>query len=182
MADDDDLDIGGDESSAESAISSGGIGGLIPVILKWVAIVIGAIVLIVTVVVITMNIMNKNSPSQTVIPTSADVRQSREVLDWYSSIGSIRTKTSDATPATVVVEVVLGYKKDDKQASTEITQRQVEIYDLIRRYFAQRTASELLPKNEETLQMEIRNSINDDVLTGSKIRDVKFKSLEVIEQ
>ena len=52
----------------------------------------------------------------------------------------------------------------------------------IRRYFAQRSASELLPKNEETLQMEIRNSINDDVLTNSKIRDVKFKSLEVIEQ
>ncbi len=179
MADEDDLDVGEDGGEAGKPARGGGI---IPTILKWVAIVVGAIILIVTVVVITMNIMNKNSPSQTVIPTSEDYVKSREVLDWYSSIGQIRTKTSDANPCSVVVEVVLGYKTQDKVTSTEITQRQIEIKDFIRRYFTQKSASELKPQNEREMQIEIRNSINDDILTNSKIKDVRFMSLEVIEQ
>ena len=182
MADDDDLNIDGEETSDESGKGSGGFGGILPSILKWVAIVVAAIILIVTVCVITMKVMNKNNPSQASIPISDDYKKQREVLDWYSSIGSIRTKTSDATPATVIVEVVLGYKTQDKVTSTEITQRQIEIKDFIRRYFTQKTASQLKPQNERELQIEIRNSINDDILMDSKIKDVKFMNLEVIEQ
>lgn len=181
MAEDDDLDIGGDEGAADSGKSKGGMGGILPTILKWVAIVVGAVILIVTVVVITMNIMNKNSPSQTSIPSSEDFAQSREVLDWYT-IEQIRTKTSDANPASVVVEVVLGYKSQDKVTSTEITQRKVEIKDFIRRYFTSKTVNELKPQNENVMRIEIRNAINDDILTGSKIKDVRFMSLETIEQ
>lgn len=182
MADDDELNIDGEETSEGSGKGSGGLGGILPSILKWVAIVVAAIILIVTVCVITMKVMNKNNPSQASIPISDDYKKQREVLDWYSSIGSIRTKTSDATPATVIVEVVLGYKTQDKVTSTEITQRQIEIKDFIRRYFTQKTASQLKPQNERELQIEIRNSINDDILMDSKIKDVKFMNLEVIEQ
>lgn len=180
MADEDDVLNDGDEASGDSG-KSAGLGGVLPMILKWVAIVVGAIILIVTVVVITMNIMNKNSPGQTAIPTSDDFVQSKEVLSWYT-IESIRTKSSDANPASVIVEVVLGYKQDDKIASTEITQRKVEIKDFIRRYFTQKTVSELKPQNEREMQIEIRNAINDDIMSDSKIKDVRFMSLETIEQ
>lgn len=180
MADEDDLDING-EDSGDSGTSKAGMGGILPTILKWVAIVVGAIILIVTVVVITMNIMNKNSPSQTLIPNSGDFVQTREVLDWYT-IETIRTKSSDASPASVIVDVVLGYKSQDKVASTEITQRKIEIKDFIRRYFTQKSVNELKPQNEREMQIEIRNSINDDILTSSKIKDVRFMGLETIEQ
>ena len=97
-------------------------------------------------------------------------------------MGSIRTKTSDVNPASVIVEVVLGYKKDDKATSTEITQRTVELKDFLRRYFTQKSYEELKPQNEEALRIEIRNAINDSILSSSKIKDVRFMTLDVIQQ
>jgi len=32
------------------------------------------------------------------------------------------------------------------------------------------------------LKIELRNAINDEILSGSKIRDVSFQQLDVIEQ
>ena len=56
----------------------------------------------------------------------------KEILDWYTSLGAIRTKTSDELPASVVVDIALGYKKEDKATSTEITQRTIELKDFLR--------------------------------------------------
>jgi flagellar FliL protein len=156
--------------------------GLILGILKWVAAVIGAIILIVTVVIITMKVAGGNSAGQAVIPVSQAYVGKQEVLAWYTSLGTIRTRTSDILPATVVVEAVLGYKTADNAASTEITARQVEIKDFLRRYFTEKTVEELGPRNEEKLRIEIRNYINDDILSNSKIRDIKFLQLDVVEQ
>ena len=76
----------------------------------------------------------------------------------------------------------MGYKKDDKTTSTEITQRTVELKDFLRRYFTQKSADELRPQNEEELRIEIRNAINDSILSSSKIKDVRFMQLDVIQQ
>ena len=176
------MDFEDNENAGESERKSKGIGGLLPTLLKWVAIILGAIILIVTVVVITMKIVGGNTSQQAVIPVSQEYGTKREVLDWYTSLGQISTKTSDAIPASVIVEVVLGYKQADKAASTEITQRQIEIKDYLRRYFTELTVEDLLPRNEEKRRIEIRNAINDDILSSSKIRDVRFLSLQIIEQ
>ena len=176
------MDFEDNETTGESEKKSKGIGGLLPTLLKWVAIVLGAIILIVTVVVITMKIVGGNTSQQAVIPVSQEYGSKREVLDWYTSLGQISTKTSDSIPASVIVEVVLGYKQADKAASTEITQRQIEIKDYLRRYFTERTVEELRPRNEENRRIEIRNAINDDILSSSKIRDVRFLNLQIIEQ
>ena len=158
------------------------MGGLLPTLLKWIAIVIGAIILIVTVVIITMKVMGTNNTATVAVPVSPEYTSKRELLSWYNSIGSIKTKTCDEIPASVIVEVVLGYKIDDKTTATEITQRQIEIKDFLRRYFTGKTAEELRPNNEAKLQMEIRNTINDDILSTSRIKDVKFLTLDVLEQ
>ncbi len=181
MADDDDLNL--EEGGGEGAPAKSGKGLLIPGLLKWVAIGLGAIILIVTVVVITNLIMNGNKSGTTggVAITTEEYSQTKEILDWYSSLGTTRTKTSDQNPASVVVDVVLGYKKDDKATSTEITQRTVELKDFLRRYFTQKTADELKPQNEENLKIEIRNAINDSILSSSKIKDVRFMQLDVIQ-
>ena len=176
------MDFEDNETTGESEKKSKGIGGLLPTLLKWVAIVLGAIILIVTVVVITMKIVGGNTSQQAVIPVSQEYGSKREVLDGYTSLGQISTKTSDSIPASVIVEVVLGYKQADKAASTEITQRQIEIKDYLRRYFTQRTVEDLRPRNEENRRIEIRNAINDDILSSSKIRDVRFLNLQIIEQ
>ncbi|MDY2844160.1 MAG: flagellar basal body-associated FliL family protein [Treponema sp.] len=183
MADEDDglgLDDGGADASASA---KGGKGLLIPGLLKWVAIGLGAVILIVTVVIITTKVAGgNNSGAPSSILMTEDYTPTREILDWYTSLGLIQTKTMEANPASVRVDVVLGYKKEDKATSTEITQRTVELKDFLRRYFTQKTAEELRPQNEENLKIEIRNAINDSILSSSKIKDVRFLTLDVIQQ
>ncbi len=183
MADDDDLSLDGDDAGgAAPAKKRGGGGGFLPTLLKFAALGIGAIILIVTIVIVTMKIMGGSQTQQAVVPVTEEYSTKRELLDWYSSLGSIRTKTNDQEPATVTVDVVLGYKKEDKATSTEITQRTIELKDFLRRYFTQKSADELAPQNEENLKIEIRNAINDSILSSSKIKDVRFMQLDVIKQ
>ncbi len=180
MADDglDGLDEG---SSSVTPAKKKGLGGLIPTILKWVAIGLGAVILIVVIVLITMKIAGTNNTTATVLPISEEYTAQREILDWYTSLGSIRTKSSDDIPATIVVDIALGYKKDDKACSTEITQRSIELKDFLRRYFTQKTIQELRPQNEGNLKIELRNEINDEILSTSKIKDISFLQLDIIE-
>ena len=183
MADEDEglgLDEGGEGGAAPA---KGGKGLLVPGLLKWVAIGLAAIIFIVTVVVITMKIVGGNNTGTTAaIPMTEEYTASKEILDWYTSLGLIQTRTMEANPASVRVDVVLGYKKEDKATSTEITQRTVELKDFLRRYFTQKTAEELRPQNEENLKIEIRNAINDSILSSSKIKDVRFMQMDVIQQ
>ncbi|MFA6855699.1 MAG: flagellar basal body-associated FliL family protein [Treponema sp.] len=181
----DNADINLDENagdSSSSAKSKNKLGGLIPGMLKWILIAVGAVILIVVVVFITIKLVNNNSSSQPTIQMSEEYKEQREILDWYTSLGVIRTKTSDDIPASVVVNIALGYKKDDKATATEITARKIELTDFLRRYFTEKTIAELKPQNEEKLKIELRNAINDEILSNSKIRDVSFQQLDVVEQ
>ena len=119
MATDDDLGLDDNEDVGASVPQKkGGMGALLPTLLKWIAIIVGAIILIVTVVVITMNIMNKNgSGVSSVLPISSEYNAKREELAWYTSLGTIQTISNDIPAATVIMEIALGYKEDDKAAS-----------------------------------------------------------------
>ena len=179
---DDGLDGLEDGGTSASSGKKGGMGGALPGLLKWVAIALGALILIVVIVVVTVNILNKNTTGTPSIPISDEYVTQREILDWYTSLGAIRTKTSDDISASVVVDIALGYKKDDKATSTEITQRNIELKDFLRRYFTEKTIAELKPQNEQKLKIELRNAINDEILSTSKIRDISFLQLDVLEQ
>jgi len=69
---------------------------------------------------------------------------------------------------------------DDKTTPTELTSRLVELKDFLRSFFQRKSAAEL--RNEEKIKIEIRNSINDNILSGSKIKDVRFTKYEIVEQ
>ena len=178
MADEDlELDDGGEGTAAGGGKGKGG--GFLPTLLKWLAIVVGAIILIVTVVVITMNIMQgNNSNSTSVIQTGEEYSTKREALAWYTSIGQSTYTTMDEPAGSVTVEIILGYKEEDKVASTEITKRTYEIKDYFRRYFSGKTKKEL-QNQEDKMKLEIKNYINDDILTQSKIYDVLFLQFSV---
>mgnify|MGYP000939225527 CR=1 FL=1 len=181
----DNADINLDESAGEGTVPVKGknkIAGLIPGMLKWILIAVGAVILIVVVVFITIKLVNNNSSAQTTIQMSEEYTAQRQILDWYTTLGVIRTKTSDDIPASVVVNIALGYKKDDKATATEITERKIELTDFLRRYFTEKTIAELKPQNEQKLKIELRNAINDEILSNSKIRDVSFQQLDVVEQ
>ena len=180
MADDDGM-LGDEGGSSASSKKGKGIGGLLPTLLKWIAIVVGAIILIVTVVIVTMDIVGSNSPTQAVIPINEEYTPQREVYSWYKSIPDIRTKSNDSIPASIIVHVVLGYELDNAVVSSEITARQVELQDYLRKYFSSKRSADLTPMNEDALKLEIKNDIND-LLTQSSIKDVRFLTFEVIQQ
>ena len=58
----------------------------------------------------------------------------------------------------------------------------IEIKDYLRRYFTELTAEDLRPRNEEKRRIEIKKAINQKILKDSEIRDVRFLSLQIIEQ
>lgn len=186
MADDDSIgeSLGDDGVDAGGGKKGGKLGALFSGVLKWVIIGIAATIVIVVVVVVTVKIVSNNKSSVTSIPNSEEyISGQREIYDWYKSIGTIQTTTSDDIPATVRANVFLAYKKDDKATATEITARSVELKDYLRKYFRGKTSAELRnANNEDALKIEIRNGINDKILSSSKIRDISFDQLDVIEQ
>ena len=181
MADEDEINL--DDNGSSSSDKKGGLGGIFPSLLKWIIIGLAAVIVIVVVVVITVKITGKNSTTVTAIPASEEyVSGQREIYDWYTSLGIIQATTADDPPATVRVDVALAYKKDDKAASSEITARLVELKAFLRRYFSSKTAAELRnPNNEDALENEIKNGINDKILSSSRIRDVVFQQKDVIQ-
>lgn len=180
MDEQDDINLEGGEAGAGDG-QGRKKGGMLPQLLKWVAVVLGALVFIVTVVVVTVNIMGGAGNNQTDIPVSEEYTVLREELGWFqSAIGTIQTRTSDVPPASVVVDIALGYGIDDKITSSELTGRIVELKDFLRSFFQKKTADDL--RNEEKIKIEIRNSINDNILSKSKIKDVRFTKYEIVEQ
>jgi flagellar FliL protein len=186
MSDSDDIDLdGGDapESGGDAKKRGGGLGNLLPTLLKFVAIGIGAIIFVITVCVITYSIMNKGGKSQTVLtdPSSPYVGK-RPEYNYYDMIGSITTKTKDfPTASSVTVEMIIGYDLNDLNASAELVSRRYELRDFVRRYFTGKYASDLIPEREEELKKEIREMLNTRFLDTARARLILFNKLDVSE-
>ncbi|GHV61470.1 flagellar basal body protein FliL [Spirochaetia bacterium] len=192
MSDSDELDLnaGGEAAAADgekgAAPKKGrgaGLKVLLPTILKFAAIGLGALIFIVTVAVITFNILNKGGQSQTSItdPTNAYMG-TRPVYAWYNLIGAVTTRTRDPN-VTVTVEVLIGYDDKNGNAATasNLNAYQFEMRDWVRRYFSSKTPADLLPENELRLQNEIRERLNTEILDTTKARKILFNRLDVLE-
>lgn len=122
--------------------------------------------------------LSKNSAQVAAVPMNKEY----ENYDWYSSLGTIRTETCDNPPAKVIVDLVLAYKKDDKETPAEIENNSIIIKAYLREFFSHKTARELLnSNNEDTLGNEIKNGINDKILLKPRIRAVRFMQKDILE-
>ena len=113
-------------------------------------------------------------------PVSEEFKDKRDPLQYSQIIEALRVKTKDSIPASLIVQVAFGYNSNDKSTPQEISSRKVEITDFLRAYFQSKTVAEL--KQEEKIKIEIRNEMNDNVLTRNKIKDVSFTKYEIVEQ
>ena len=174
---DDDVAVGGEDTQA--APKAGFLSGAVMQILKWAAIIIAAVIFIVTVTVITLKISNKGNQAPAYVATSEEYTSKPPVYDWFSGIGEIRARTADENPSTVIVEIRIGYEQQNKAVQTELTQRIPRIRDMIRTYFSIKTAEELKPQYEQELKLELRERINR-VMTQGKVKEVIFDTFNVI--
>jgi flagellar FliL protein len=183
MSDDID-DIGGEEGGEGVAApkKASGLAALLPNLFKFIAIGLGALIFIVTVAVITFNIMNKGGKSQSAVtdPTSPYVGKRPEYAN-YTLIGQVSTRTRDRTLTNVTVEMVLQYDLNNAAAQTELTARQYDLRDFVRNYFSSKYAEELTPEHEERLKRDIQETLNTRYLDTAKIRNVLFLKLDMME-
>jgi flagellar FliL protein len=184
MSDSDELDLdGGDAPGVDSSPKkASGLAALLPNILKFGAIGLGALIFIVTVSVITVKVVGGGGKSQTAVtdPTSPYVGK-RPEYSVYTLIGSVTTKTRDVTNYSVTVDMILQYDLNNAQAQTELTSRQYELRDFVRSYFSGKYAEELKPENEARLKADIQEILNTRFLDTAKIRNILFNKLDVME-
>jgi len=168
----------GEAPEAGPKKKKGGLGALLPTLLKFAAIGIGALLFIVTVSVITYNIMNDGGKTQTNVtdPQSPYIGR-KPIFSWYTDIGTITTRAQDNLSVSVVVN--LGYDQADTVAYSELSGRKLELQDFMRQYFARKSADEL--QNEEKLKTEIKEQINKRLLENARIRDITFTKFDVME-
>ena len=155
--------------------------GLLPKLLKFIAIGLGAFIFIVTVTILTFNIMSKGGKSQTVVPLTDSYAAVKKQYAMFTLIGNITTRTQDPTPWNVSVDVIIGYDLNDNAAATEFTGRLYQLLDSVRNYFSSKSASELQPKNEARIKNEIRERLNTTVLDKARVRIVLFDKLDLYE-
>jgi len=181
MSDNDDLDLeGGDSPGLDTPKKASGLAALLPNLLKFVAIGLGALIFIVTVSVITYNILNKGGHSQTAIPVNSPFVGAMPEYSWFTTIGVVRTVTNDPVPYSVVVDMVIGYDMADTAASAEFTARLYQLQDFVRSYFRSKTADDLKPENEARIKQEIIERLNTRVLNSARARSIQFKQLDVM--
>ncbi len=171
-------EVGGGESAPKKA---SGLVAMLPGLLKFTAIGLGALIFIVTVSVITYRILSGSGRAQTVQAATEEYRGKRPQLSWFTTIGVIRTRTNDPTPSSVVVNVVLGYDLDDKVAANELTNRLYELKDFMRNFFSSKSAAELKSENEAHLKLQMKEQLNASLLQDAKIREILFQQLDVVE-
>jgi flagellar FliL protein len=186
MSDSEELDLDGGESpeAGSSPPKKGGLGALLPTILKFVAIGLGALIFIVTVSIVTFNLMNKGGKSQTPVtdPTSPYVGK-RPVYAYYTNIGSVTVNTKDtsANKYSITVQMNIGYDLEDQASSSELANRQVELRDFVRTYFQSKYAADLVPEKNEQIKKEIQEILNTRFLDTAKVRSIMFDKFDVME-
>jgi flagellar FliL protein len=185
MSDSDDLELeGGDATGIDSSPKKvSGLANLLPNLLKFVAIGLGAVVFIVTVAVFTYNIMSKGGKSQTAVTDPLDPYVGkRPEYAFYTLIGPVTTKTRDTDKNySVTVEMIIGYDLNNTAAQTELISRQYELRDFVRIYFSGKYASDLQPDNEAKLKSDIRETLNTRFLDTAKARIILFDKFDVME-
>jgi flagellar FliL protein len=186
MADDadDKIDLGGDDDGGDAGSKKKSVGGLallLPNLLKFVAIGLGLLVLIVTISVITFGILNKGGTSQTVVTTEDDAFVgTRPQYSMFNALPVMRATTKDPTPFSVVVEMVLAYDLNNAGAASELTSRLVELQDFTRNYFSNKYNADLQPDREEQLKKDLMEKLNR-LLNTAKVRAIFFKQLSTME-
>ncbi|MDR0383232.1 MAG: flagellar basal body-associated FliL family protein [Spirochaetaceae bacterium] len=178
MSDESDVNIEEGAEEADSGKKKKSI-GLLPGLLKFIAIGLGALIFIVTVAVITFNIMNKGGKSQTVVPQTESYAATKKQYSMFTLIGNISTQTRDVTPWSISVDMILGYDLNDTATSTELTSRLYQLRDFTRMYFRGKSAAELQPENEARIKNEIRELINTTILERARVREVLFDKFDL---
>lgn len=98
------------------------------------------------------------------------------IYSWYDSLGNIENTTKDGK--NISLEIVIGYKENDKSIVTELESRKPEIQLFLKHFISKKDYTDFSPLNEDNLRSEIKNGINDNILTSGRIRDIRITDIQ----
>ena len=171
-------DVGAGPEDAAGPRGGGILSGMLLTILKWAAIGIGAVIIVVTTTIITVRIVSKGNQQQGLAAISPAYAGKQEPLASYDDIEQIRGQTADDPPAIFLMQLSLGYDPKNKEVSTEIGNRRREIQDLVLKDISQKKAMDLAPGHYGEVQAELMNIINS-VMRDGKVQSVMFRQFVV---
>jgi len=175
-----DDDVVGAEEPQPGQKRVGFVPGVLIQVLKWVGIILGAIIFIVTVVVVTVSFLGQGNVTQTRIPTTEEYRSEAPIYVWFEQIGELRGSTADEVRTTFIVEPFLGYDGENESLTTELIQRRIQLIGIFNDYFGSRTTDELEgPANKIRVEQELQDNINRIIRSG-RIEDIVFGSYQFL--
>lgn len=175
-----DDDVVGAEEAQPGQKRVGFLPGVVIQILKWVGIILGAVIFIVTVVVVTVNFLGRGSANQTVVPQSEDYRAEVPIYAWFEQVGELRGSTADQQRTTYIVEPFLGYNGENNALVNELIQRKIQLVGIFNDYFGARTVDELQgPARQQAVELELLEQINRTLRDG-RVEDIVWGSYQFL--
>ena len=153
--------------------------GVLIQILKWVGIILGVVIFVVTITVVTVQFLGRGNAGATRIPTSEAYRAEAPIYIWQE-LGELRGSTADEVRTTFIVEPALGYDPEADQLTTELINREIQLIGIFNDYFGSRTTAELEgPQNKVRVEQGLTDQINR-ILRNGQIRDIVFISYQFL--
>jgi flagellar protein FliL len=171
-------DVGAGAEDVAGPRKGGLLSGMLLTILKWAAIGIGAVIIVVTTTVITVKLVNKGNNNQGLSAVSPAYSTKEPAWQVYDGIDQIRGTTADDPAGLFMLQVSLGYDEKEKEVSVEIGNRKRQIQDLIIKFVSKKSAADLVPSHYDELQQELQDQINT-IMTSGKVKSVMFQQFIV---
>ena len=175
-----DDDVVGAEEAQPGQKRVGFLPGVVIQILKWVGMILGGVIFIVTVVVVTVNFLNRGSASQTRVPQSPQYEANVPILEWSEQVGELRGSTEDTQRTTYIIEPFLGYDGENSALVTELIDRKIQLVGVFNDYFGGRSVAELQGKDNKILvEQQLLDTINR-MLRSGRVQDIVWGSYQFL--
>lgn len=175
-----DDDVVGAEEAQPGQKRVGFLPGVVIQILKWVGIVLAAVIFIVTVVVVTVNILNRGNAGQTRVPQSEAYSPDVPILTWTETVGELRGSTRDEQRTTYIVQPYLGYDGENNNLVNELILRRIQIIGIFNDYFGSKRVADLEgPDNKVRVEQELLDNINR-ILRDGRVVDIVFGTYQFL--
>jgi flagellar FliL protein len=158
------------EEEQPGGARTGFLPAIVITILKWAAIALGAIIFVVTVVIITNKVTGRGREVAAIAPYSPEYEQDSVEREYFNTdLDSIRGTTADDPPVSFLASVTLGYEAGKTVVQTELVSKKEIIRNTVLKYFGQKKAADLLTQNFGRLEDELTTIINGRLRRGQII-------------
>ena len=167
------------EEEQPAGVRTGFLPAVVITILKWAAIGLGAIIFVVTIVLITNKLLGEGKEISG-IPAYSVERQ-REAIDteyFNTGLDSIRGSTSDVPSRSFLASITIGYPEGKTVIQTELVSKKELIQNTILKYLGKKKAIDLQTKNFGNLENELRTKINNGIMKTGQILSVLIQELQ----